>query len=261
MIQLFCLCCLTHIIATSDECGVKNLDPGSLQFAVSTDGGDVTAPWIAAIGAMREETNGYETFVVTCSGAILTTRMIITAAHCFAQGVAIYPEYVRVGVTRIDQKRSQDRRIQEVNTHPDHNNRDWYLDIALAFLTQELSFNDRVSPLCLPEGPYTHPGDGVSVLVQGWGEDVNGNVGMEVSEARVSVRSKDECDYRFSQADPESSEAVRAFLPKLTSSELICADSTLDSQAGACVGDSGGPAFIRYFFVGRFICLPFWGGV
>ena len=54
---------------------------------------------------------------------------------------------------------------------------------------------------------------------------------MEVSEARVSVRSKDECDHLLSQARPEIVDSVAATIPRLTSSELFCADSTLDDQA------------------------------
>ena len=159
--------------------------------------------------------------------------------------MAIYPEYVRVGVTRIDQKRSQDRKIKEVKIHPDHNNKDWYFDVALIFLEEKFIFTERITPLCVPDKPFKHPGIGRSILVQGWGEDVNGEVGMQVSEASVTVRSSKECDYRFSRAGPSVIDTVRAFLPKLTNSTLICADSSLDSQAGACDGDSGGPAFIR----------------
>ena len=117
--------------------------------------------------------------------------------------------------------------------------------MALIFLEERLIFTERVSPLCVPDTPFKHPGNGISILVQGWGEDINGEVGMQVSEATVTVRSSKECDYRFSRAGPSVIDAVRAFLPKLTDSTLICADSSLDSQAGACLGDSGGPAFIR----------------
>ena len=102
-----------------------------------------------------------------------------------------------------------------------------------------------MSPLCLPREPYSHPGEGVGVLVQGWGENLLGDGGVQVTEVTVNIRSKRECDHRFSQVGPENKDAVTTFLPKLTSSELFCADSSLDSQAGTCHGDSGGPAVIR----------------
>ena len=254
MTRLFVLCCLIIVVNSDfEECGVKHVGSSGL-FAISGDGTDVNAPWLAAVGAMRNSSEGYEKFVVSCSGTILTRRIILTAAHCFGRGVPIYPEYVRAGVTRIDQKRSQDRKIQEVNIHPDHNNKDWYFDLALLFLEEVLIFTGRISPLCLPEKPFKHPGVGRTVSVQGWGEDINGVIGMQVSEATVTVRSQKECDYRFSRAGPSVIDSVKAFLPKLTNSTLICADSSLDSQAGACHGDSGGPAFIRSVCTIRSIC-------
>ena len=117
--------------------------------------------------------------------------------------------------------------------------------MAVLVLETELNFNGRVSPLCLPERPYTHPGEGVTILVQGWGEDIDGRSGREVSQASVSVRSSQECDHRYAYAGPSAIEEVRTFLPKLTNSVLICADAALDTQVGVCNGDSGGPAFYR----------------
>lgn len=248
MFKLLFLCYLFELVVSElEDCGRINLELGSNLFAITSDDSEeATAPWIAAIGAFRNSADGLEKkFVVICSGAILSRTLVVTAAHCLDDGNEIIPEFVRVGVTRIDQTRAQDRRIKEVRNHPDRNNKDWYYDVALLVLEKELTFNARVSSLCLPERPYIHPGEGVAILVQGWGEDINGRFGSKVSEASVSVRSSDECDHRYDSAGPASIEAVRKFLPKLTNSVMICADAALDTQQGVCEGDSGGPAFIR----------------
>ena len=207
------------------ECGRANLELGSS-----------TAPWIAAIGAFRNSI-----FEVSCSGTILSRSLVVTTAHCLDDSVGILPLYVRVGVTRSDQAGAQDRRIKEVINHPDRNKNNWYYDVALLVLEKELTFSERVSSLCLPERPSTHPGIGETILVQGWEDDKDIN-GLKVSEAPVTVRSRQECDIRYNSAGLAE---VRAFIPKLTNSVLLCADAALDAQQGVCYGDSGGPAFYR----------------
>ena len=50
---------------------------------------------------------------------------------------------------------------------------------------------------CRRSEPSSHPGDGVGVLVQGWGEDFLGDSGMKVTETKVNIRSK--ASHRFNK--------------------------------------------------------------
>ena len=164
IVKLFLLCSLIQVISASDsdmDCGVRNLAPDSGQFAISGDNmDDPKAPWTAAVGNFKYK----DKFEVRCSGVVITRRHVITAAHCF-KGLL---EYVRVGVVYINEAGSQDRKITSFHKHPEYDNTFNY-DIMILGLNEMLTFNGKVSALCLPEAPYSHPGVGKTIIVQGWG--------------------------------------------------------------------------------------------
>ena len=164
IVKLFLFCGLIQVISASDiDCGVRNVAPDSGQFAISGDNtDDPNAPWTAAVGSFK--LNARHIFEVRCSGVVITQRHIITAAHCF-EGLL---EYVRVGVIYIHEAGSQDRKITSFHMHPDYN-QTWNYDIMILGLKEMLTFNGKVSALCLPEQPYNHPGTGRTIIVQGWG--------------------------------------------------------------------------------------------
>ena len=122
MISFLVWCFFLKLINASEECGRASLDSG--QFAIiGDDSVDVTAPWIAAIGDFRKSSEGFEKFLVTCSGVVLTSNMVMTAAHCFDNGVVIHPEFVRVGspgLTRQELRTGESRRSKLIliETHP-----------------------------------------------------------------------------------------------------------------------------------------------
>ena len=230
-----------------EKCGSLKSSSTSNLFAFqgSTDEEDIMAPWLAAVGKYTEKV--FENFQVSCSGVVLTRRIIVTAAHCFeafneANKSHLIPTHVRVGVNRIDSRFSEDRKIEEYINHPNYKYPEFYFDVALILLEEDLNFSSRISPICLPEKAQSHPGASTAVSVQGWGKDADGSIGKRVSEANVAIRSTEECNFKFRNAGFHLNETVYTYMPQLSEDTIFCADATISSNIGTCFGDSGGPA-------------------
>ena len=205
----------------------------------------IMAPWLAAVGIYTKEI--FKDFQVSCSGVIVTRGIIVTAAHCFvafieANRTELMPTHVRVGANRIDSRFSEDRKIKEYIVHPNYMFPAFYFDIALILLEEDLIFSSRISPICLPETAQSHPGARTAISVQGWGKDASGSSGKKVSEANVAIRSESECNFKFRHAGFQLNDTVYTLMPHLSDDTTFCADATISSQMGTCVGDSGGPA-------------------
>ena len=184
---------ITPLILTSDnfkKCGIQNTDLASSLFAIS--GGDIredkmNAPWLASIGSYNGA-ESVENYKVICSGSILTVKVIVTAAHCFhllpwQKREKDFPSHVRVGSNDKDSRYSVDRKIKEYKLHPKYEYPKYYFDVAVIILENELEFSARISAICLPQNPSSHPASN-SLTIQGWGENDEGNSGKRASEVR-----------------------------------------------------------------------------
>ena len=205
----------------------------------------VFAPWAVSIGYYNEDKDG--AYQHGCTGSVIAERVILTAAHCTLRKDFTI---VRAGVTDLRFSGSTDLEIQDILIYPEYIASQNYHDIALLFLKTCLAFSyNTIQPICLPTRRQSNPDSivGFTVATQGWGLDSNGQVGQLINEISVTVRSREECNFKYQSVQAKLKKlAIELQLPNNFNPPVIfCAAHTTNKNIGTCKGDSGGPSFRR----------------
>ncbi|RVE47479.1 hypothetical protein evm_007890 [Chilo suppressalis] len=199
-------------------------------------------PWIARLGYVFPDDPDIDWM---CGGALITDRLVVTAAHCIPSEE---DEYMLINVRlgehdiRTDPDCElgicapavQDRGIKNITKHPSFNTPTFHNDIAVLELNSPLDLNDYVAPICLPQSSEQLAGLKVGELAQaaGWGK-----MNMTTEE-----RAKILQVVALPIVKPEMCQLFGKEF-KVDASE-VCAGAQFNKDA--CGGDSGGPLMKVY---------------
>ncbi|XP_066905040.1 venom serine protease [Halyomorpha halys] len=128
---------------------------------------------------------------VGCGGSIITQYHILTAAHCTDERS---PTSLKVFVGMHYRKSKKNKRthsVSKIYLHQDFSRSKYINDISILLLSNPISFNHKVGPVCLPHTQRNL--EGQFIKVAGWGFTRSTGDGNVLREVDIQIIGKKKC--------------------------------------------------------------------
>jgi len=209
-------------VAPSSGCGIPAITPRDYnpdsKIVGGVDARPGSWPWMASL-------SGFSHF---CGGSLINDQWILTAAHCktsISQFTVKLGDYYSNGIDQTEVTYNPSEWI----SHPDYNDNSLSNDIALIKLSRKVTYNDRIRPVCLPNGRT--PVIGTTGTVTGWGltdKNGEGDISATLKQVNIPINNPTAC--------------TNSPIP---SSQFCAGDTNLQNPLDSCQGDSGGPFVVK----------------
>ncbi|KAJ2944865.1 hypothetical protein O0L34_g1757 [Tuta absoluta] len=200
----------------------------------------------------------FEMDIQFCAGSLLTTRVGLSAAHCFDQGFEELPDlpedffHIRAGSTTVGEGGIVTPVIKAI-LHEDFNRviyRD--CDIALFLIKDALPLGNTINVARLPVYGSVVPDDAVVTYV-GWGltsADDDADQATILQEVDVYNVNIEVCREGYREIEKQVLEESGRKAEFTVTDNMICAGVMGVGGKDACTADSGGPLLYNETLVG-----------
>ncbi|KAK9886497.1 hypothetical protein WA026_016777 [Henosepilachna vigintioctopunctata] len=161
-----------------------------------------------------------------CGGTLITSRFVISAAHCFRPGLNYV---IRAGSADLYGRDGCMVPVSMFRFHPNYTFMNQDYDIAVAMLRKPVKLSDKIQPVKLPSLSKMVPLELGTVL--GWGGTISGEqISKSLKAVEIPIIDDKAC--------------VRSYPKGLVTERMFCAVDKM-GRKDSCQGDSGGPLEIN----------------
>merc|ERR1712130_682893 len=177
-----------------------------------------------------------------CGGTLISSKEVLTAAHCTESGGA---NYVLVGEHNLNANDGERAvRVCSVLEHNSYNSGTVDYDFAVLRLCEDVTFQTDILPACLPTSSSTSY-ENIDAVVSGWGTMSSGGSSSSIlREVTVRTMSNSACT------------SGTAYSSGDITSRMLCASNP---GKDSCQGDSGGPLVTQTGSFYTLIGVVSWG--
>ncbi|XP_055308152.1 venom protease-like [Sitodiplosis mosellana] len=223
---------LGRLLTEDEGCGIPKVKASVFRIVGGKAAPRGGFPWMALLGYQ----NSIGQIAWRCGGSLITSRHVLTAAHCLRPSLI----KVRLGEHNTDSDEDDDTvqniGILRTKMHPDHNKRDGTNDIAILYLQHDAEFSNHVRPICIPTNePFrSRSFVGEKPFIAGWGRlQEGGKTSIVLQQLELPVLENSECKERYKKQ--------RKFISDNQFGGSVLCAGDLNGGRDSCQGDSGGP--------------------